>query len=137
MKSSDSLYCVLPKSGGCDVVDGTPLVWRYGIAKCDLPEAQFIFDADSGSIIHNCTRKPVCSENGGNDYSIPILISSKCPAMKLTRKFTRTFGMSFFHTCTDIGARRSSKRFYKIEGSAFFTLKNYSKNKAIGLCLTY
>eukprot|EP00794_Sanderia_malayensis_P020639 gene20639-22674_t len=90
IKSYDSLYCVLPQSGGCNASDDTFLVWRKGINNCDLPEAQFTFDKSSGSITHKCSGKPVCPQGGSNGWSKPILVSSKCPAMKLTRNFIRT-----------------------------------------------
>ena len=65
-------------------------MWKSGIDKCDLPEASFIFDRDRGSIIHKCSGKPVCPDGGSTGYGTRIVISSKCPAMKLKGRFTRT-----------------------------------------------
>ncbi len=92
IKSFDGLYCVMPKSGACNVTDNTALIWKQGINNCDLQEAQFIFDKSSGSITHKCSGKPVCPKDGSNGYSTPIVISSKCPAMQLKRNFMRTHG---------------------------------------------
>jgi len=90
MRNYDSNYCVLPKNGKCEITDGTILQWKTGIDKCDLPEAQFIVDYDRGAIIHQCSGKPVCPSGGLSSYRTKIVISSKCPAKKLKKRFTRT-----------------------------------------------
>ena len=66
------------------------MAWQSGIDKCSLPEAEYIVDLEHGSIIHKCSGKPVCPKGGEAAHWVNVVISSKCPAMKPKRKFTRT-----------------------------------------------
>ena len=91
----DSRYCVLPKSGGCSPNDSTTLVWKKGSDKCDLPEAQFIFDPSHGSLVHKCSGKPVCPVKSVT-YGVGVMISTACPKMVLGNRFTRTQCKSIF-----------------------------------------
>ena len=90
MRDYESKYCVLPKTGKCNISDETILQWKSGIEKCDLPEAQFIVDYDEGSIIHKCSGKPICPSGGSFSNGRKVVISSKCPKMQLKKRFTRT-----------------------------------------------
>ena len=95
IRTKDEQYCAAPGSGGCNPADETIMQWKKG--KCDSPEAQFIFDPDTGTITHNCSGKAVCPKGGSTGYGAKIIVSSKCPAMKLGRRFMRTHGLYFFH----------------------------------------
>ena len=97
MRGYSSNYCVLPKSGKCNVSDETVLQWKSGIDKCDLPEAQFIVDYEHGSITHKCSGKPVCPSGGKASNGKEVVISSKCPPMQLKKRFTRTMCKSISH----------------------------------------
>ena len=97
MRYYDSNYCVLPKTGKCNISDETVLQWKSGIDKCDLPEAQFIVDYDRGSITHKCSGKPVCPSDGKVSDGGKVVISSKCPPMQLKKRFTRTLCKSISH----------------------------------------
>ncbi|XP_065054894.1 uncharacterized protein LOC135683537 isoform X1 [Rhopilema esculentum] len=89
IRTHDSRFCVLPKTGGCSPNDSTTLVWKSGSDKCDLPEAQFIFDPSRGSLVHKCSGKPVCPVRSVT-YGVGVMISTACPKMVLGNRFTRT-----------------------------------------------
>ena len=95
IRTKDEQYCAAPASGGCNPADETIMQWKKG--KCDSPEAQYILDPDTGTITHNCSGKAVCPKGGSTGYGAKIVVSSKCPAMKLGRRFMRTHGVYIFY----------------------------------------
>eukprot|EP00795_Rhopilema_esculentum_P015280 gene15280-6491_t len=100
IRSFDENHCVLPETGGCSPDDSTELIWKSGSEKCDLPEAQFIFDPSHGSFVHKCSGKSVCPK-GDVLHATRLQINSNCPKMALKKRFTRTqFGsIHFDHAC--------------------------------------
>ena len=98
MQDDLAKFCVLPETANCNVYDGTVLQWKAGPEKCDLEEAQFQVNFEDGSIIHHCSRKPVCPSGGEVSNGSKLVISSKCAGARPTRKFTRTMCKSISHS---------------------------------------
>ncbi|XP_065646532.1 uncharacterized protein LOC136076853 isoform X2 [Hydra vulgaris] len=76
--TSDDKFCIEPKTGDCSVPDDTVLVFRSTSSKyCKNNVSEFIFNPKTGSLLHKCSNKFVCSESGIYSGS-NMVVSSAC-----------------------------------------------------------
>ena len=83
-------FCLQPEVAACSVPDDTTLLWKpqRGDA-CEEDFKQFKLGVD-GVLIHHCSGKRVCPQDGATGNGAKIVISSKCSAED--SKFVRTTG---------------------------------------------
>ena len=76
----------MPDADGCAAKDGSVLKYH---SKCDLPEAEFEFNPETGELWHVCSNKRVCVQNFvQGEY---VRIDSRCPTPVNRNKWIITF----------------------------------------------
>jgi len=91
MITYDEMFCLEPKTGECEPEDDTPVVYRPTITKCRGEESKFVFDRDTGKLVHKCSGKATCLKDGKTGYRTEFVISSKCPAPTSKNYLARTY----------------------------------------------
>uniref|UniRef100_A0A7M6DPA1 Uncharacterized protein n=1 Tax=Clytia hemisphaerica TaxID=252671 RepID=A0A7M6DPA1_9CNID len=87
----DNSFCLEPVTGGCNPPDNTNIHFRPKSTKCNDEESKFIFDPDSGKLVHKCSQKPVCVKDGNTGYGTKLVVSSTCPEPSPTLRLSRTY----------------------------------------------
>ena len=91
MTTFDEDYCLEPEQGTCNPSDGTHIVYRPKTTKCKGEEAKFVFNRDTGKLVHKCSKKPACLKDGKTAYRTEFIISSQCPEPVNSKHITRTY----------------------------------------------
>ncbi|XP_065642946.1 uncharacterized protein LOC100213387 [Hydra vulgaris] len=89
--TSDDQFCIEPKTGDCLVPDNTVLVFRPTLSEyCKNDVSKFIFNPKTGSLLHKCSNKFVCSKSGVSSGS-NMVVSSTCKESEVSSQIQRTF----------------------------------------------
>ena len=89
--TKDNSFCLEPATGGCSPPDNTIIQYRSKTTKCTGEESKFIFDRDSGKLVHKCSKKPVCVKDGSKGWAVNLVVSSKCPEPSSKLRLSRTY----------------------------------------------
>jgi len=85
----DNKYCFEPQTGGCSPDDDTPIVLRPTTTHCNDESSKFIYDPQTGTLNHLCSKKRVCTNDpvvsGGT-----LKVSSKCHEFSSSHALYRT-----------------------------------------------
>ena len=84
-----NLYCIEPESGGCQPADNTFLVLRPTSTYCNNGFSKFVFNPAAGTLLHNCSGKPVCSKDGYK-WGHKMVLDTSCPKTDLRSQIRRT-----------------------------------------------
>ncbi|XP_065646528.1 disintegrin and metalloproteinase domain-containing protein 15-like [Hydra vulgaris] len=88
--TSDDQFCIEPKTGDCLVPDNTVLVFRSNSSEyCKNNVSEFIFNPKTGNLMHNCSKKSVCSESGISSGS-NMVVSTACEKPEVSSQIQRT-----------------------------------------------
>ena len=91
MTTFDTGFCLEPESGKCTLADNTKIVYRSSTTHCKTAESDFIFNVDTGKLVHKCSGKPVCLKDGSESFGAEFVVSSSCDEPKTDLRLTRTY----------------------------------------------
>nr|XP_047134262.1 uncharacterized protein LOC100206071 [Hydra vulgaris] len=82
-------FCIEPETGVCSIADSTVLVLRPTSLYCKSDASRFVFNPKTGSLLHKCSNKFVCSKSGIISGS-NLIVSSACVESSIASQFQRT-----------------------------------------------
>ena len=87
----DNSFCLEPETGQCNPSDGTVIKYRSTTSHCKNEESDFIFNRDTGKLIHKCSNKPVCVKDESTGWGEPLVVSSACKEPTSDLNLARTY----------------------------------------------
>eukprot|EP00111_Clytia_hemisphaerica_P010409 TCONS_00030414-protein len=87
----DNSFCLEPETGQCNPSDGTVIKYRATTSHCKNEDSDFIFNRDTGKLIHKCSKKPVCIKDQSTGWGVSLVVNSTCKEPTSDLNLARTY----------------------------------------------